>query len=89
MKHDPMPKLQSLFLTQGFMVTPPRKTRGKPGVVITPAKSGFAVTFKLPKIIPGQTFLGIYPAAATLPDPAGLNLGDYALLASGEVLQIL
>jgi hypothetical protein len=89
MKPDPMPKLQSLFLKQGFMVAPPVKTRGKPGVMIDPVKTGFVITFRLPKIISGQTFLGIYPAAATLPDPVGLKLGDYALLASGEILQIL
>lgn len=89
MKPDPMPTLQQLVLGTGFMVTPPLKTRGKPSVIIKPAKSGFLVTFKLPTVIRGQTFLGIYPAAATLPDPDGLKPGDYALLTSGEVLQIL
>lgn len=89
MKPDPMPKLLSLFQGAGFVVAPPVKTRGKPKVTVDCVKRGFVVTFRLPKIVRGQTFLGIYPAEATLPDPTGLQPGDYALLTTGEVLQIL
>lgn len=84
-----MPTLQKLFMEQGSVkVSPPVKILGKPGVEITKVRGKTKVTFKLKKLIKGQTFLGIYPAAATLPDVDGLTIGDYALLASGEVLQI-
>jgi hypothetical protein len=86
---NPMPTLRQMFLEKGFRVATPIRTRGQPRVMIRNVDGENVVTFKLPKLIPGQTFLGIYPAAATLPDPDGLNAGDYALLASGEVLQII
>jgi hypothetical protein len=86
---NPMPTLQKLFMEPGVKVSPPMKTLGKPRVEITKVRGKTRVTFQLRKIIKGQTFLGIYPAAATLPDADGLKAGDYALLTSGEVLQIL
>lgn len=86
---NPMPLLQKLFLGNEVKVAPPVKTRGQPRVEIKNFRGKPRVTFRLRKLIPGQTFLGIYPAAATLPDADGLNAGDYALLASGEIVQIL
>ena len=86
---NPMPILLKLFLEKGVEVNPPAKTRGKPRVEIGNAEGKCTVTFQLKRVIKGQTFLGIYPAATTLPDADGLTIGDYALLASGEVLQIL
>ena len=87
---DPMPTLQKLFLQPGgFKVAKPVKTLGKPRVEITQVRGKTRIKFQLRRIIKGQTFLGIYPAAATLPDADGLKAGDYALLTSGEVLQIL
>ena len=86
---NPMPALRKLFMEQGcIQVARPVKTLGKPRVEITKVRGKTRVTFQLKKIVRGQTFLGIYPAAATLPDADGLRVGDYALLASGEVLQI-
>lgn len=70
-------------------VAPPVKAVGKPKVLITKVRRTYRVTFQLKKLIPGQTFLGIYPAVATLPAADGLSIGDYALLASGEILQIV
>ena len=86
---DPMPALQKLFMERGVKVARPVKTIGRPRVEITQVRGKTRVTFQLRKIMKGQTFLGIYPAAATLPDADGLKAGDYALLTSGEVLQII
>ena len=85
---NPMPTLQKLCLGSEFNVDAPIKTRGRPKVLINYKRGKYHLTFQLKKIIKGQTFLGIYPAATTLPDADGLRVGDYALLASGEVLQI-
>lgn len=85
-----MPRLQKMFMEPaGFEISPPIETTGKPRVIIRTVKGKTRVTFQLTHLVPGQTFLGIYPAAATLPPANELNVGDYALLASGEVLQIL
>jgi hypothetical protein len=86
---DPMPELRKLFLKNFFQVDPPKKSRGEPRVTIAEVKGELKVTFRLPVIVKGQNFLGIYPAAATLPDADRLAVGDYALLQSGEILQIL
>jgi hypothetical protein len=90
MTKDPMPLLLTLFMSKdNFPVIETMKTRGRPAVLVTQKTGKYHVTFKLKKLFPGQAFLGIYPAAATLPSADGLTHGDYALLDSGEVLQIL
>ena len=88
-RQNPMPVLRRLFMERGAVhVSPPVKTIGKPKVLITKGPRQHQVTFYLNTLIPGQTFLGIYPVAATLPAADGLSIGDYALLISGEIVQI-
>jgi len=86
-----MPTILKLLMEMGggFSVAPPEQQSGRrPSVVIVKVKEKYQLTFKLPKVVPGATFLGIYPARATLPDADGLQVGDYALLQTGEILQI-
>lgn len=72
-----------------YQVAPPLKTRGRPSVAVLEVGGGQPVlTFKLKRLVRGQTFLGLYPTAANLPNADNLNVGDYALLGSGEVIQI-
>jgi hypothetical protein len=83
---DPMPKLRKIFMgsrLDSSVVTV--KTRGKLRVEI----NGSLIIFRLKKIIKGQIFLGIYPSSTSLPNADGLTPGDYALLQSGEVIQVL
>ena len=87
---NPMPALREIFLDRmGFIVTAPKQARRHPRVIVQRINNRTVLTFALSRLVEGQTFLGIYPAAATLPDADGLKVGDYALLQSGEILQIL
>jgi hypothetical protein len=89
---DPMPQLRQIFTGNRPVswVLAAVKTRGKARVeIISQANDNYLITFRLKKVVKGQTFLGIYPARTTLPDADGLAIGDYALLQSGEVIQIL
>jgi hypothetical protein len=87
---DPMPILREIFLgnRNGAVVKFSKRT-GSPTVSIKEVEGKYVVTFRLPKLIRGQTFLGVYPSAESLPAADGLTVGDYALLQSGEILQIL
>jgi hypothetical protein len=83
---DPMPQLREMFMDSRFASSISAvKTRGKPRVDIKHNR----ITFRLKKIIKGQTFLGIYPSSTNLPDAGELVIGDYALLQSGEVVQVM
>jgi hypothetical protein len=85
---NPMLILAAIFKSDHFTVNPPQKTRGKPAVDIRTEGTEFFVQFSLRKIVQGQRFLGLYPTARNLPDANNSKIGDYGLLASGEVVQI-
>ncbi len=74
---------------QKYFVMPPKITISEPMVLVNYLKGQPRLTFHLKKRVRRQRFLGIYPAAATLPEADRLRIGDYALLQSGEILQIL
>jgi hypothetical protein len=87
---DPMPELRKIFMeSRPSSSVSVLKTRGRPRVEITQKLNTRVIIFHLRKTIKGQTFLGIYPLRSNLPDADGLIVGDYALLQSGEVIQIL
>jgi hypothetical protein len=92
---DPMTTLPAIFKSDRFTVLAPKKTRRflvwheRPSVQIRPVIGNrFEVVFSLKRIVAGQTFLGLYPTASNLPDADKLRIGDYALLGSGEIIQI-
>jgi hypothetical protein len=85
---DPIPELAQIFRGTDFEVLPPVKTRGIPCVKIVRDKGRIFITFMIKRLVRGQTFLGLYPTAANLPNADNLNVGDYALLGSGEITQI-
>jgi hypothetical protein len=86
-KKNLFPELAKVFKGH-YQVLPPRKTKGRPSVDLVKVRDGFLVTFTLKHLVRGQTFLGLYPTAANLPNADNLKVGDYALLGSGEILQI-
>jgi hypothetical protein len=84
---NPVPELTRVF-KGSYQVLPPRKTKGRPSVDLVKARDVFLVTFTLKHLVRGQKFLGMYPTRQNLPDADNLNIGDYALLGSGEIIQI-
>ncbi len=86
---NPMPALREILLDRmGFVVTAPIRARKYPRVIVQRIKNRTVLTFALSRLVEGQTFLGFYPSAANLPTADNLKVGDYALLASGEIVQI-
>jgi hypothetical protein len=85
---NPIPELAQIFKGTNYRVLPPQKTRGRPSVEVLKVRGESIVTFTLKRLVRGQTFLGLYPTAANLPDADNLKIGDYALLGSGEIIQI-
>jgi hypothetical protein len=86
---DPVPELEQILKGTKYFIMPPTKTRGAPSVQVANIRGQHTITFALKRLVPGQTFLGIYPTTANLPDADKLTRGDYALLHSGEIVQIL
>jgi hypothetical protein len=85
---DPIPELAQIFKGTDFRVLPPQKTRGRPSVEVLKVRGESLVTFTLKRLVRGQIFLGLYPTAANLPNADNLNVGDYALLGNGTIVQI-
>lgn len=84
---DPLPELAQVFKGT-YGVAPPKRTKGRPSVQVVKVRDTYLLTFSLRRLVHNQTFLGFYPTAANLPKADNLKIGDYALLHSGEVVQI-
>jgi hypothetical protein len=81
--------LEYIFSGDRFLVQPPKQTGGDPKAEILISGDVYLVTFFLPKLVPGQSFLGLFASREDLPDAHESSIGDYALLSTGEVIQLV